>query len=199
MLSDDNPQIAFDNSLCYINSISPWNPDIYQKTEEELSHCDTNDISKNIGFLFLIIENTSNELMTNVEFNFKEKSQQKFTLFESPDSELSIPEIQQLIPAKGRNELIAEIGSAKSQLSELSESPEKALFMPKIKPNQSLIWLLGYYLKDEKDYPTTFLSDITMPISITYTLKNKLITEDIRKPKKDQAIKIELPNGWYGQ
>jgi hypothetical protein len=130
--------------------------------------------SRNVGFLILYIENIGNVPLTEITFFYKEfiKTKAKFNL----------------IPAY-------------SVQKDIENEKTKRKILPVLKPNTKLLWLLSIYLKNENGYPNEYISSVILPVRISYKLQggNESISQIVRKPLKDDAFKIEVPFGWYGQ
>jgi hypothetical protein len=73
--------------------------------------------------------------------------------------------------------------------------------LPILKPGEKILWLLSIYEKDSRGYPDNYLSSIVQPIAVKFNVsqeKSKYLL-NIRAPLKDDAIKVNLPFGWYAQ
>ena len=191
------------NAWCFVNSIFPWN--VREHTREWILQSDSgrnlcNDkVSQDIGFLYLILENFSEHRLDDLNLYFNHYSNNEAEIYHYAGNGGDEEEFEKGIIDITRTDYISRIGAAKEKEILLEQSEEKKLFFPKLQPEQSIIWILGVYIKDEKGYPKAYLSDITKPTKISYMINGQEFQESIRQPAKEMAIKVTLPFGWYGQ
>lgn len=191
------------NAWCFVNSIFSWN--VTETIREWVIQSDSGrnlcnpEISKDIGFLYLILENFSENRLDNLNFHFKYLPNENAQVFKYPGSGGDAEEFENKIIDITRTDYVSKLGNAKDKESQLDNSEEQKLSFPKMLPKQSIIWILGTYIKDENGYPLAYISDITKPTKISYEINGQLIEEAIREPAKEMAIKIRLPFGWYNQ
>jgi hypothetical protein len=130
--------------------------------------------TNNIGYVFLILENNSQYDLINLKFNYYLYKRN----FTNPTI-VNDTNIENLID---RHKI-------------------KTKIIPHIKPNQKIIWLISIYFKDNKGYPKKYISNVILPINVTYQKKGEInkITQNIRLPLKDSAYKVSMPYGWFQQ
>lgn len=130
--------------------------------------------TNNIGYLILIIENTSKCVLNDVVFKYNYYPQKFNSYKDINDTNLFSMMDTNIIYSKT---------------------------IPYLKPEQKLIWLVSIYEIDNKGYPKKYISSIIHPCSISYRIKGKKlnISESIRLPLKDYAQKVFMPYGWYCQ
>lgn len=68
--------------------------------------------------------------------------------------------------------------------------------IPYLHQGQSFIWLIQMYKADNNDFPEYFIADVTIPTSITYRWQGSYIEESIRRPLKEEAMRVALPRDW---
>jgi len=191
------------NAWCVIDDLFPW--EVPSHIEEWIINSDSGknlcnkEVSQDIGFLYLILENFSENRLDDIELFYKNLPNESAELLRMPDNYHYEKSFEEGIVKITRTEYIENIGLAKEKEEALLSTEEQKLFLPKMLPNQSFIWILSVYFKDEKGYPKSYLSDITKPLKVKYKINGKEYTEIIREPGKDKSIKINLPFGWYGQ
>jgi hypothetical protein len=194
------------NAWCWLDTLSPMSindEQVYQlvfNEETGESKCNSNP-NEEIGFLFIILENFSKNRLDDIELVYKHLPNTSNMPLKSPsiNEDMSVEDFERSIMDISREELIGKIGNAEIKENELRRTEEKSLFLPKMLPNQSVIWILSIYIKDKSGYPVAYLSDITQPVKIRYKVEDKILEESIRQPYKDKAMKINLPWGWYNQ
>nr|WP_299067694.1 hypothetical protein [uncultured Allomuricauda sp.] len=192
------------NAWCFVDEIWPW--EISRITRDWVINSDSGenlcnkDVSKDIGFLYLILENFSEHRLDDIELFYKNISNSSVKLLKMPVNPHFAEEFEKSIDSfPKRTEYLNSIGLAIDTEEKLRNSEEKKLFLPKMLPKQSFIWVLSVYFKDDIGYPKSYLSDITKPLKVKYKINGKEYTEILREPGKDKSIKINLPLGWYGQ
>jgi hypothetical protein len=133
-------------------------------------------IASKVGFLSIIVDNQSNKELLDVTLHFNE--------FENHDPLIGEP--------VSKNEADAAI---------LESKKERQQILPRLKPHQSILWLLSIYIKDEAGYPSAYLSSATVPTRITFRSVGSSRIEQmiVRKPLMDKAAKVTVPFGWYQQ
>lgn len=142
-------------------------------TEEVMSALE--ETSAKVGFLSLIIENTSGTDLHDVYLHFREFEKQTRVLEKTEESDM----VDKLIEQK----------------------PEQYMVIGRIKTHASLLWLLSVYLKDDNGYPKEYLSGVDLPTRITFRMGSSPIRQNfnVRKPLMEKAAKIAVPFGWYYQ
>jgi hypothetical protein len=133
------------------------------------------NVALSVGFLFVIVENASDVDVDNVILSYK-----------SIDSKVGC-------------------GTRRSDPSriekDLMSATEREMVVPLLEGRESLLWLLGVYVKDANGYPASYVSEVVRPTSIRYRTRDsgQQHTADVRLPLMDRAAKIAIPFGWYGQ
>lgn len=192
------------NSWCFVKTLFPWFlPDgarrWHTETDSGKDRCDPK-ITKNVGFLFLLIENSTENRLDEIDISYKyEKANAPLFKYDSVNHSNIDSLKESKVKFRSHDELKEVFGSSASFEEKLKKNEIEKKRLPSLKPGQSIIWLLNVYLKDDKGYPSSNLLDVTKPISVTYKIEETTITEEIREPLKDKALKITLPNGWYYQ
>jgi len=191
------------NAWCFVNSIFSWN--ITENIREWVIENDSGknlcniEVSKDVGFLFIILENFSDNRLDDLNLYFNHLSNDDVEILKYPDGESDEVEFERGIIDLTRTDYLSKLGSAKEKEIFLENTQVEKLFLPKLLSKQSIIWILGIYIKDENGYPLAYISDITKPTKIGYKINGQLFEETIRVPAKEMAIKVTLPFGWYGQ
>lgn len=148
--------------------------------------------SQNIGFLFLIIENTTDKIFEDVTINYKDYSNKNKA---HRDNNI------QYGCSYDKIDTSKFPSASEAEAALLGEANEKHKTLYQLKPKDSIMLILEIYIKDKQGYPQKYISDITKPISLTYreATSNTKTALDIRGPLRDQAAQILVPLGWYGQ
>jgi len=76
---------------------------------------------------------------------------------------------------------------------------KEVMRLASLKPNASVLWLLGIYKKNADGLPKAYLTDVMVPEKVTFMLNNKLCQDSIRHPYGLQAAKVAIPYGWFSQ
>lgn len=147
--------------------------------------------SENIGFLFLIIKNDSKKTLHDVAITYK-KYENKFKLYNYHDDNY-----EEKINRENNVAL-------KTALSPVDlKTKEKFLLEEKVisafEPEDTFIWLISIYKKDINGFPEKYLTNVYEPVSVSYNKNSENINTVIRKPYKDNAMRISVPSGWFGQ
>jgi len=122
-----------------------------------------------VGFLFIVIQNNLSRRLDSVIFTLK------------------------LVQ---RNN-----GPADAALTEvkLVRAPPQRKIIAQLAPGETVMMLLAVYLKDEKGFPSSYISGVVRPLSASYSLAGASIQQKVRLPLLDEAAPIILPIGWYNQ
>jgi len=130
------------------------------------------ELSNNIGFLILILQNTSKKALHDIKFEY---------------TEYLINSIGEHFPSSQHVE------------NELKKSEELVKFHPLLNPDQKLLLLLSVYFKDNKGYPKAYIASVMRPFRISYNIDGSDRKLEIRLPKKEEAMKRIVPLGWADQ
>ena len=128
-----------------------------------------------IGFLFLVLENNSNDVFYLIEpsfYNIPNKRWKNLNETALNDNEIS---------NKINNNQIEEIADYKVSFR---------------RPGEALIWLLSVYVANSDGMPDYYLTDVQRPIKIKFTAKGKPIEQEIREPFGLSAARLPLPTDW---
>ncbi|MCV6636786.1 hypothetical protein [Candidatus Albibeggiatoa sp. nov. NOAA] len=139
------------------------------KLTKEIEKCSTN-----VGFLLLYLTNSSKKAVVDVSVNYQEF----------------------------KNNHLWELGTSASHVQEeITQSKIHKRLIPKIESSQTLLWLLAVYVKDANGFPESYLSSVVLPKSIQYRFRgsSEVFKEKIRLPYKENAMRYNIPFGWYGQ
>jgi hypothetical protein len=129
--------------------------------------------SLEIGFLAVIVENTSGSMLRDLKFQFRQ--------WRKP-SELNLP-----------------FEKADVVEHQLSQANEETLSLPGIRAHASVLWLLSVYRKDAHGFPESYVSSVIRPTQVSFLSQGQRITVPIRKPLLDKALTVSVPYGWFYQ
>lgn len=129
--------------------------------------------SLEIGFLAVILENTSGVTLRSLRFHFLEVVK---------TAPLTLP-----------------VEDAQKVEESLKTERDKQLTLPSLRAGQSVIWLLAIYRKDDKGFPASYLSSVTRPVRVEFSVSGKQESVAVRKPLLDKAATVAVPYGWYQQ
>lgn len=144
--------------------------------------------SKDIGFLFLIITNDSDEKITDLEF--------KFTEFENQYSTRAY-EYGNLFKDLSSYQSPSEI--ALHGVDQNTVGVEKIVKVSAIEAGKSLIWLTSIYRADREGLPDVYLENVLRLDRITAKKGRATFKRKIREPYGKLAAKVEVPYGWFSQ
>jgi hypothetical protein len=129
--------------------------------------------SLEIGFLSIIIENTSGATLRSLQFHYLEVVK---------TAPLALP-----------------FDDAHTIEDALAAAQDQQLTLPELKPGGSVLWLLAIYRKDDRGFPESYASSVTRPIRVDFTQAGRTKSVTIRKPLLDKAVTVAVPYGWYMQ
>jgi hypothetical protein len=162
------------------------NQDLDLGLSDEAIYNITGTQSNDVGFLFLILSNSSNQRITDITLYFDE--------FKNP---LLLQE------AGSFKEIIQKPDPANFALreTELDKAPhtKAVLKLASMGPTDSLIWLLSVYRKDADGLPDFYLTDVIRPSQVTFFNNGSEASEVIRAPYGLDAARIPVPSGWFHQ
>lgn len=155
---------------CINAFINPWDDEDKAKLLKKAPWCET-ELTKNVGFLFLILKNESINTLKGIDISY--------------DIFLHTDRIEFYVSSL--NDKTASVSSQSLKLLEL-------------KPEKSVIFLLSIYERNMKSgFEKRFLYDALIPRKMSYKIGNKMKSIDIRAPLREEAAVVLLPFGWYQQ
>jgi hypothetical protein len=148
------------------------------------------NISSRIGFLFLVLENTSADPLADVQLEYKH--------FERDEVMASVLDE---IEASGAENLdkLSKLANRSKSIQAIRNHPTVKKFGPFLKPGEQLIWLSSVYRARADHFEERFLRPWDMPTRIGYAVRGKRQTEDIRLPRRHNTVPVAMPFGWYQQ
>lgn len=151
------------------------------------------NVSHNVGFLFLIIENVSDGYVSDIKLNYKESVYNAVIKIERRDKMYGCQGFELDF---GR---LATPAMLSNELQNTRTENQKTFYG--LKKGDSVLWLLAVYLKDDKGFPKRFLSHVIKPTRITYRepISQQLVSLRVRDPLGEKAATIAVPFGWHGQ
>lgn len=142
-----------------------------------------------IAFLFVILQNKTGATLEDIELNCRSytnplqlRPYESRHLFD-PISKMLNPEHEAL------NDQLIDLAAP------MSDSKKVAL----LNRNESLIIALSAYRSNKEGFPHFYLTDVTVPIEVSASVKGVIVNQQIRKPFLDKAAKVLVPNGWFHQ
>jgi|GEM_PF-6548014 hypothetical protein len=143
----------------------------------------------NIAFLFVILQNNTGVTLEDLEFELKAyknplelRAYQSKHLF-TPLHEWPNPEHEALT----------------DQLIDLAAPVTESKKIALLHRGGSLIIALSAYKANQDGFPDFYLTDVTVPVGVSATIKGIRVSQKIRKPFLDKAAKVLVPNGWFHQ
>jgi len=162
----------------------------YTVTADEVPLSCTDQITKTVGFLFLVLENTSPDAVSELQIDYKDM----------PPNELSIHLLDDLEKVHATSIDETQILGQKIEYEHMLDAQRTITkFGPFLKPHQQLIWLISVYRTTSDDYEAEFLRSWSLPLRATYKVNGRPQSQVIRLPHRRNAIPIALPFGWYQQ
>ena len=145
--------------------------------------------SQDIGYLFLVLENTSQVTIENINVEFEIHRISNHLIAFNFDSALK-PLAEWEEPEK-RFPSVEKLSSfaAEKEVKKIAE----------LRPNQSVICLLEIYRKDSEGLPAFFLDDVVRIKHVTAESSNGRLSLDVRKPFGAEAARVLVPFGWFCQ
>lgn len=128
--------------------------------------------SKKVGFLCLILENSSDAEISDVKLNYKELKKQDI--------------FSNLVPQD----------LAKKEIK--NEGIQQKIYST-LKTKESFFILLSCYVSNKKGFPSEFITSLNQVITIDYTQNGIQRTMKIREQYREKAIIKNIPFGWYNQ
>ncbi len=128
--------------------------------------------SKKVGFLCLILENSSDKEISDVKLNYKEF--QKGNIFSN----------------------VVPYNLAQRRLKR--EKIQQKIYST-LKPKESFFILLSCYVADKNGFPSNYITSLDQVISIDYTQNGMQKNMKIREQYREKAIRKNIPFGWYNQ
>lgn len=142
--------------------------------------------SNDIGYLFLILTNTTESEISDINVLVKEfynrlKIEKKnYSIFKTRSN----PKVHALTDDS--------IRVTKNYVAD-------TLMIASLKPQKSIIWFLGAYKKNENSLPDFYLTNVVMPQKIIYRAGPEIYYDTVRQPYGIKAARLYVPNGWYNQ
>lgn len=142
--------------------------------------------SDDIGYLFVILTNTSDTEMFDLDF--------QFDLYTNP-YKLGKINFNKFLskPVADKVALTDEQITAGKNLS------AQNIKLASLKPGKSFIWLLCIYKKKLNGMPGVYMTDVTVPKKLVYRQSAQPYLDTIRAPYGEKAARLKVPAGWYSQ
>lgn len=145
---------------------------------------------EDIGYLFLVLQNTSGEILRDVDMTWIEYTNplRRRDFGAGGDSvlgTLSWPEPRVRALTDARIDSMAGKRSTRSIAS--------------IAPGDSFIWLLAVYRAKRNGLPEFYITNVYTPVETTYTVGGSRVTAAVRAPYLERAERVLVPYGWVGQ
>jgi hypothetical protein len=149
--------------------------------------------SQHIGFLFLLIENTSNVPINDLRIKYKEFVNMAPTRWIKPPRCYGCECSNTHIDSYPKYQIVDRC------LHDTADEKEKTLYS--LSAGESALLLLSVYIRDKDGYPERYISNVMKPTSISFIDPNSQTLSQIavREPRKEKAAQIPVPFGWFGQ
>lgn len=136
-------------------------------------------LSRNVGFLFLAVENRTGQSLRDV----------RLTYAVAPNADPG-DEFWTTLDSNG-DELLDDAAAVRFE--------KRILRAPDMQPAAQYLWLMSVYAAAEDNFERKQLYDLELPISITYRIGGVDQTERLRLPRRRSVAPIAMPLGWYAQ
>lgn len=144
--------------------------------------------SDKVAFLFLILENASDHLVTDINIYCRE--------FENPIKTRKYSNLDDL----SEGGWLSPSGTALTDVKILNlEGKSSVLRVASMAPREAYIWLLAVYKADSNGLPLFYITNVQIPDSISAVISGAKKEQSIRRPYLLHAARIAVPNGWFGQ
>lgn len=146
---------------------------------------------KEIGFLFIILENITDHSCYDIELIYHEIK-----------NELPITPVTASLSYPDEDVFKLNWASRRAIALKDSEIPESKKVLntrriASIDPGEAVIWLLSIYRAKKDGMPDYYLTDVQIPLKINFLGKNQRIDQEIRPPYGLQAARLALPRDWF--
>jgi hypothetical protein len=147
--------------------------------------------SGQIGFLFLILSNTTKQTLVDIEISFYEypnKLKIKDWIWADSSNlfKLNWPDPRLLA--------LTDTG-----IQETADPIESSVKIASASLGESFIWLISIYRADTDGLPLFYLTDVQIPREIYGLINGTKRRQHLRKPYLLQAARVIVPYGWFGQ
>jgi hypothetical protein len=151
--------------------------------------------SRDVAYLFLLIENLSDRPLTNVSFNFinitNKNAVSDLPINSSNIFTYSAADIERVLP-------IVRKCKANSSDGVCQELDEKTI--PVMRPHDQFVLPIFVYKKlANNDFAGTLLDDAVIPFGVSLSSGAKRASGIVRAPLRNEAARVMLPIGWYYQ
>lgn len=142
-----------------------------------------------VGFLFLLIENSSSTHLSDIVVSYRQYSND-VKIHEFIKSEAIKDKIE-------RDRSVVLEGALTPDT--MCSSTHQKRYVSSLALGNSLVWLLSAYLKDADGLPFIYLTEVSVPTKIEYIHNGRKYKKAIREPYGKKAMRLDIPNGWFGQ
>jgi hypothetical protein len=148
------------------------------------------DLTKSVGFLFLVMENSSQDLLTDFKLEYKE-----FAPNELPPAFMEQVEASRI----AYPEEVERTAALQPFYRVLRNQKTTSTFGPNLRPGGQLIWLFAIYATRPDQFESRYLRPWQLPVRITYQVNGSSHSEAVRFPRRRNTSPIAMPFGWYEQ
>lgn len=151
---------------CIHMLLAPWE---YKRSNYEPLAC-TKEDTKSVGYLFLVIRNTSGKHLSDVAISYQDIPEPTpvADYLQSLDTDTRV------------------IGARQKTIAGL-------------KPGQTALLLLTVYAEDGRGFEQKFLDSGILPREVAFKIEGRAQAMLIRSPRREKALVASLPFGWYLQ
>jgi hypothetical protein len=149
-----------------------------------------------VGALFAIVENLGTAPFFDLDVYYLSTSPrgidfENLALDVLDRADLSLP--------YDRVELMDQFGRLEAQLDLLEREQPKKLNIPYLPAGGSLIWLMGFYVRNSDGFEDFYLSDIYRLSHFQYKKDGRDVLVAARQPGRTASARLWMPYGWYSQ
>jgi hypothetical protein len=141
--------------------------------------------TEDVGFLFVILSNTSSTELSDIDFHYEEY----INSFKPVKEDLN----------HWKRKPNPDLLGLKDTALNRAEQKSDMLKLASLKPGASVIWLLCIYKKKPNGLPRTYLTNVFVPSRVTFTNNGLICQDSLRKPFGLQAARVAIPFGWQSQ
>lgn len=148
--------------------------------------------SEGVGFTFIVLKNSYSEHMSDINIRYSEIENPSVKKYPGPGDTF------------GFRKYWKDISTENKSLSDIDYFYENLINIRRkrianLDQGESIIWLINVFRADEDKLPEVFLENITIPIDISYFVNGKEYHQKIRRPYYNEAARLIIPSGWFGQ
>lgn len=179
---------------------------IGQKLMRNAKSCDKTigQFDGRVGFTFIVIQNDSDQPLTDVYFQFRQNYEANRidgrSRFPDLPDYLKSNELEK-IPDSGSaiSNLVTTYGTAADVEFKVGRLQSEYVFAARIEPMEKLLALLDVYAANENRLPATYLSGIYIFDEVRYSIDGTPGVLKVRPPSLGRAARVMVPYGWASQ